>query len=215
MKHNFYILRQVIPLLSFILFLSGCLSIPRSPVPRFYVLESVKDRGSVALADAGGLDGLIVGIGPVTLPGYFNRPQIATKSSKDTIEFAQFDRWAEPLSESMERLIARNLSVLLPEVNVEIFPWNSAMPIRYQVIMEVIQLSSRLQGETELILQWSVLDAQSKNMLFTRRSEYRRDAALPDYSGVVQAFSLIMESVSREVAQTLIDLAKGADAGKS
>lgn len=206
MKHILSVRRLVTAFIFFLLLLlEGCISVPRSPSPHFYTLQPIKEIDT-ALAGANSLSDAVVGIGPVMLPEYLNRPQIVTKSSDNTIEFAQFDRWAESLNEEIARVIAKNFSILLPGTGVEIFPWNSIIPIRYQVIMEVIQLDCKLDSDVVLLAQWSVLDAQEKKMLLSRRSEYRKPVKTRDYPGLVQAVSVICESLSREIAQTLTQL---------
>jgi uncharacterized lipoprotein YmbA len=113
----------------------------------------------------------------------------------------------------MARVIARNLSIVLPKINTEVFPWNSAIPVRYQVIMEVIQLDCRLYGEAVLCMQWSILDAREKKVLLSKRSEYRKTAGTGNYAGLAVAISAICESLSRDIAQTLRELGKQVPAG--
>lgn len=206
MKHILSVRLIVTAFVFFVLLLlEGCISVPRSPAPHFYTLQPIKEIGT-ALADANSLTDAVVGIGPVTLPEYLNRPQIVTKSGDNTIEFAQFERWAESLDEEIGRVIARDFSILLPGTGIEIFPWNSIIPIRYQVIMEVIQLDCRLDGEAVLCMQWSILDVREKKMLLTKRSEYRKTVGNGNYAGLAQAISAICESLSRDIAQTLTKL---------
>ena len=72
--------------------------------------------------------------------------------------------------------------------------------------MEVIQLDCQLDSDAVLLAQWSVLDAQEKKMLLSKRSEYRKPVQTRSYPGLVQAVSLICESLSREIAQALTQL---------
>jgi len=208
MKHFFYIQRITKASVFFLLLLlGGCISVPTSPSPRFYTLQPIKETSGIVLAGAGSLSNVLVGVGPVTLPEYLNRPQMVTRHSDNTVEFAQFDRWAEFLDRGMARIIAKNFSILLPTANVEIFPWNSVIPVRYQVMIEVIQLDCKLDAEAVLLMQWSILDAQERKTLLTKRSEYRKPIETHNYPGLVQAISSIMDSVSREIAQELTQVA--------
>jgi uncharacterized lipoprotein YmbA len=200
MKYNLAVL-----LLLFLL--PGCLSFPSSPSPRFYTLEPIKEVSGVELSGADHLSNAVLGVGPVTIPEYLNRPQMVTRNSDNSIEFAQFDRWAEPLDAGIARIIARNFSLLLPKASVEIFPWNSIIPIKYQVIMEIIQLDCRLDGDALLLVQWSVIDGKEKKVLLTKRSEYRKPIESKNYSGLIQAVSSICGSLSTEIAQVLTQLA--------
>lgn len=205
MKHILGVWRMVAGLVFFLLLLEGCISVPRSPSPHFYTLESIEELDT-ALAGAESLSDVTIGIGPVALPAYLRRPQIATKSEADTIEFAQFERWAESLDEEIARVITRNFAILFPKAGVEIFPWNSIIPVKYQVIIEVIQLDSKLNSDVVLLVQWSVLDAKEKKMLLSKRSGYRKSVETHDYPGLVQSVSAICESLSREIAQALTQL---------
>jgi len=192
-------------ILFLLLSLAGCISVSSSPSSRFYALESAKEPGA-ALAGANSLSNVVIGIGPVTLPEYLNRPQIVTKNKNNTVEFAQFDRWTDTLDQEIIRVMAKNFSLFLPQANTQIYPWNSIIPVKYQVIMEVIQLDCKLDGDADMLVQWSVIGAQEKKMLLTKRSEYRQSLETHDYPGLVQALSLISESLGREIAQALTQL---------
>jgi uncharacterized lipoprotein YmbA len=206
MKNVFSFKRTIIILAIILLSSQGCISVPRSPSPSFYTLQPVKESEDNIKPTATNLDNVVIGIGPLSLPDYFNRPQIVTRNSDDTISFAEFHRWAEPLDRAMCRTIAQNLSVLLAKTNVEIFPWNGAIPIKYQVIGEVIELDYRLGKEAQMFVQWSILDSQEKKILFTKRSEYRRPIATSNYSDLVQAMSFILGQASAEIVQVLSEL---------
>ncbi len=203
--------RTAVPLGFLLLLSAGCISVTRSPAARFYALQPMEETGGAQLPGAGGLDNMVVGIGPVTLPEYYYRPQIVTNNSDGTVTFAQFDRWAEPLDRAMARIIARNSAILLPKISTEIFPWDSVNPARYQVSIEVVQLNCRLDGEVLMYMQWSILDTDGgENKLITKRAEYRQAVVSGNYSGLVQAMSAICESSSRDIAQALIASAKPA-----
>ena len=189
------------------LLLAGCLSVPYSQSSRFYTFQPINETNSSELAGSANLDGAILGIGPVTLPEYLNRPQMVTRNADNTMEFAQFDRWAEPLDTGMSRIIAKDISLLLPKVNVELFPWNSVMPIKYQVLIKVLQLDCRLGAQAELVSQWSVIDVKNKKVLLTKRSSYKKPVLGKNYPAVVQAVSSICDSLSRDIAQDLMQLA--------
>jgi len=186
-------------------FLSGCLSVPRSPAPRFYTLQSI-EKGAGEIENAGTLDNAVIGVGPAALPEYLNRPQITTSNNDGTIEFAQFDRWAGPLDAEIVRTICRNLSILLPKTNLETFPWYSAIPIKYQVIMEIIHLDCQFEKEAALLMQWSIINSADKKTLFTKRSEYFAPLEERSYAGIVRAISSVCGAASYEIAQALTGL---------
>ena len=77
-------------LLSGILALTGCAG---SESVRYYVL-SATPAGPVGAA----VRDIPVGVGPVELPEYLDRPQIVTRTSQNELNVADFDRWAESLA---------------------------------------------------------------------------------------------------------------------
>ncbi len=66
--------------------LCGCISVPNSPEPRFYTLQLLDENQSGKKFDIA--LGLIVGVGPVKIPEYLNRPQIATQDKNKMLKFA-------------------------------------------------------------------------------------------------------------------------------
>ncbi len=106
MKRNFYYLWPVF-VAFFTLAINGCMSISDSPSPRLYMPHSAAGRQDIQKFDFSSKD--IIGVGPVRIPEYLNRPQMVTRGKSNLLTFAQYDRWAEPLGESIERTIAENL----------------------------------------------------------------------------------------------------------
>src|SRR5262245_33951851 len=68
--------------------LSGCRS---SPPPRFYVLPSLTSADTALPAAP---RDLTIGVGPVSLPPYLDRPQIVTRASRAKLELGEYDQWA-------------------------------------------------------------------------------------------------------------------------
>ena len=58
--------------------------------------------------------GPVIGVGPITVPKYLDRPQIVTRSGRNQLALGEFDRWAEPLQDNVLRVLAENLAFLIP-----------------------------------------------------------------------------------------------------
>ncbi len=185
---------------------SGCLSISNSPEPRFYMLKTM-DKGQVS--EKFDIEpGVIAAVGPIGIPEYQDRPQIVTMDKEGMLKFAQVDRWGEPLDSALGRLITDNLTVMLPAASFHIYPCNFAIPLTYQVVVDVIQLDSRLDKDMFLVCQWSIIDAKNRQMLLTKRSEFRQPVNPHNYSGLTGALSAACASLSSEIAATLAELSK-------
>lgn len=191
---------------------SGCLSLSSSPAPRFYTLKSVDKQQINAKFDIP--PGVIVAVGPIDIPEYQDRPQIVTMDKDGMLKFAQFDRWGESLDSALARLVIDDLTVMLPAASLQIFPCNFAIPVTYHVIVDVIQLDNRLDKDVFLVCQWSIIDAKSKQMLLTKRSEFRQPVNPHNYFGLASALSAASVSLSSEIAANLAELSKQPKAKK-
>ena len=57
--------------------------------------------------------GLVVGLGPITLPQYLDRPDIVTREGANQMRLAEFHQWAQPLEPMLTQIMAEDLLVLL------------------------------------------------------------------------------------------------------
>jgi uncharacterized lipoprotein YmbA len=190
------------PLLALVLvpaFLAaGCLGGGSAPT-RFYVLAP----GEMAAVTGPGA--LTVGLGPVGLAAYLDRPQIVTRPAADKIDLGEFDQWGEPLRDGISRVLAEDLARQMPSVRISIFPWRGLEQIRYQVIVDVTRLDGPAGGELALEARWRILDSAGREMAATttRLTEATGGAG---YSPMVSAISRALAALSREMAQALAAL---------
>jgi len=192
---------MVISVMCFALVLSGCALIPTTPTPRFYVLgtasENLVSKKINISSDA------LIGVGPVKIPEYQNRPQIVTQDKEKMIKFAQFDRWGESLDIGMERIIGENLLVMIPGAQFALYPWNQSLKVKYQVVVEIIQLDSELDKDLLLVAQWTVIDIQDSKTIMIKRSEFRHPVIPQNYSGLAKTLSIACATLSKEIAEEL------------
>ena len=199
------VFRPVLMTLSVLLItLGGCASTPPS---RFYMLETIS--GIPASQGTAALDQPIsIGLGPVTLPDYVDRPQIVTRTSQNTFQLAEFDRWAEPLSSNVSRTLAENLTFLLPNDSVAPYPWPGSIEVTYQVVVDVYRFDGILGEKALLEAQWSVLAKKGKKALIQKRSTFVEPADGSSFGNLVSAQSRALESLSREIALTIQGLGR-------
>lgn len=194
-----------------ILVLNGCLSVPGSPNPRFYMPVSASSEQALEKFEI--TPGVIVAVGPIGIPAYLDRPQMVTKNKDGTFNFAQFDRWLEPLDSGLARLINEDLTRLLPQASFQLFPCSFAIPLDYQVIVEVVKLDSELDKEMNFTAQWSIIEAKSRKLLLTKRSQFSQPINPHNYFGLSKALGSVCFSLSREIAQDLSGISKAVQTG--
>ena len=187
-----------------LLTLGGCAGTPPST---FYLLESLS--GGPASPATAALDRPIsIGLGPVTLPDYLDRSQIVTRTSENTFQLAEFDRWAEPLSSNVSRTLAENLIFLLPNDSVVPYPWPGSKDVAYQVVVDVYRFDGILGNRALLEAQWSVLGKKDKKVLILKRSTFMEPVSESSFGALVSAQSRALGSLSREIALALQNLAR-------
>lgn len=182
-----------------LMILAGC---ARSQPSKFYVLNAQASpgaRGSETVVASG----LSIGVGPVKVPDYLDRVQIVTRTTSNTLELAEFDRWAEPLDQSLPRILAEDLRLLFPDDNVSVFPWPSSTRVDYQVVVEVIQFDAILGQRAWLEARWTILTEAGKQVLLRRNTSISEPAGGPSHEVLVSAWSKALAGLSHEIASSI------------
>ncbi len=200
-------LRLVVTLATFVMILGGCIGGKSSP-SKFYVLSALPNPETtkkVAAAERG----LAIGVGPVSLPPYMDRPEIVTRSGGNQLHLSEFNRWAEPLRQNVTRVLAQNLSILIPTDRTALYPWERSVPINYQVVVEVARFEGSADGNSLLIARWSIVGADGKQELLAGQSRFSESIGPPqDYEATVSAMSRSLADFSREIAAAIKTLSR-------
>jgi uncharacterized protein len=145
------------------------------------------------------------------LPKYVDRPQIVTRTSPYELNFAEFDRWAEPLEVNFLRAMAEDLSRQIPTDRIALFPWPPGTLIDYQVMVDVTEFYVQTEGQSSLVALWSIFKREVKEALVNQKSRFRAPAGTPDYGAMVAAMSHTVAELGREIATALRMLAAQAN----
>lgn len=186
--------RRALLMTGMALFLAGC----SSPPTRYYVLAPMPES-----APAAGRE-IAVGLGPVELPDYLDRPQIVTREGQNELNLAEFDQWGEPLQDNVAQVLAENLAALLPSRKVAVYPWKRSNPVDVQVSVKVIHFERREGGEAFLSVRWSLNDGSGKE-LASRESRYSERASGDGYGATVAAMNRALLRFSRDLATAVRD----------
>lgn len=167
-----------------------------SPPSRYYALESA---GFESVAD--GPDSIVLGVGPIRVPEYLERPQIVTRRQNRELHIDDFNRWAEPVSQAQLAVLASNLDGLLENVIVLAYPYGRIADYDYRLVARVERFDMDASGSTVLNVQWSISDADGDPAVRPRRSRFATEGGDPDDPGSVAAgMSRCLTDFSREVA---------------
>ncbi len=200
-KRNILTIIETVLVISLLLQL-GCGSTKPS---RFYVLTPVSKPES-EMIKSGGHSEISVGIGVLKFPDHLLRPQIVIQTSSNKLDYAEYDRWAEPLDENFTRVMAENLSKMIPTESVYIYPWKSTVNVQYQVDFEVERFSQGPDKSVTLVVFWSIFDAATAREILRQKTTLSQPGPGSDpvnYESVVEAMSRLVEKLSLQVVSEL------------
>jgi hypothetical protein len=192
-----------------VLVLGACVPFAPGPQPRtrFYLLSPLAPSRTAAEAPAG-MPQLAIGIGPVRIPEYLDRRNLIVRSRQNEYEIVELAQWAEPLADTLGRVLADNLSVLLGTQRIVQFPWRPAIPVDCQLAVQVVQFDGSLAEQVVLRAQWQLFAGEGKKLLDFGYSVIEEKIAEPTIEALVAAKSRAAERFSREIAAAIQRLAR-------
>ncbi len=191
---------------------AGCFGLrPKPDTTRFFVLTEASDMTTLAAGGKtrGENSGLKLGLGPLALPAYLDRPQIVRRVSPSRLEVSENDRWGEPLAQGFARVVATNLSRLLETDDVFLYPWRANTKLDYTIEIDVIRFEPSAVGSAECFARWIVRDGSTKRALVARETHLTRHAVATTTEVLVGALSELLADLSREIASGIESLREG------
>ena len=130
--------------------LAGCsLLQPAIDPSRFFVLNAVAQEGETGSQ-------LALGVGPLHLPSYLAVTEIQVRTSATELVRSPVDRWAEPLSDGILRVLAQDLSAVLGTRDVVLFPWYAEQQPELQVSVSIRRFEIDPEGGALLEARYEV-----------------------------------------------------------
>jgi len=184
------------------LVMAGCISFEARPdSTRFFALTSLP-RTSQRGQDGAETNGLALGIGPIKIPGYLDRPQLVTRISQNRFAISENDRWAEPLDENFLRVLSLDISILLQTDRIVAYPWEKSQQPKYQVQVEVLRFEPNAEQSIELWVRWSIIDS-AKKTITVKESYLTRPARDKSIETSVASMSEAVGDLSKQIASAI------------
>jgi uncharacterized lipoprotein YmbA len=174
-----------------VLMLAGCGSPPRD---HFYVLSPSGTPKPAASSQP-----YRVAVGPVTVPAAVDRPQIVLTVGANRVTLQEQSRWAEPLKDSIPRVVAGNLALLLGDAQVAADPQSATAGADCRVVLDVQLFDSALGQAATLEVLWTVT-VISSGAASSGRFVIREPAGGTDFDALAAAHSRALAALSREIA---------------
>ena len=187
-----------------VFFLAACSSTPPVAYYTLNTLPEMQQEIPAAVMD----DTLAIGVGPVEFPKFLDRPQIVTRKSQNQIEVSEFHRWAGSFPGDFSRVLAKNISILLPTDRVAVYPWGEQFSPTYRLKLDVEQFDGQLGERVVLDVTWMVTDQEGTNKLLVRKSLIEEPVSDKNYEALVEAKSNALNTLSRTIVEEIRRLGK-------
>jgi uncharacterized lipoprotein YmbA len=182
-------------------FLVGALAGCAQTLPTNFNHLSVSTEPEVAKRSA---QGLVIGLGPITLPQYLDRPDIVTRQGANQMRLADLNKWAEPLEPMLTRIMAEDLYALLDANDVIPIPQRGDIPLDRIVEVDIARFDADESGEVVFDARWRIYRGDNETLVVSGRSKITEQGApIPDYNSIVAAMSRAIGRASEEIADAI------------
>lgn len=174
---------------------------PKTHPAQFYRLEPLGAAPAPITSDK---PLRVIGLGPVRIPAYLDRPQIVTGAAGNRMNLDEYHRWAEPLRDTVGSVLGENLSARVSGAHLVVFPWNRAITPDYQIEIDFSRFHVNDEGVAELWANWSIL--RNNKPLLLQTSRIALPASGRDADALVAAQNRTLAQFSEELALALSKL---------
>ena len=166
----------------------GCAA---TPPARFYLLTPMPGVMAPQCNDPTS-QATVVGVEPVVLADYLNRPQIMTRVDPNQIMPLEFHRWAGSLERDFSRVLIDNLGLLLATDQIVVYPSNAMVRHYWRVAVQVLRFDGIIDQQATLEARWTIIGFANGDRVViitehqtsspVRRAERRCNAPIPRVS---------------------------------
>ena len=193
--------------------LAGCSAIartilaPQKDVSKFYLLTATADTTAAAPTSANSTGGdFTIGLGPIKLPQYLDRPEIVTRAAANRLELSKEDRWGESVQNGFTNAMERDLTAQTGAGRIIIFPWYNTEHIDLQVGIDVYRFETDANGLAQLSARWTIYDSTGKNILYTTETRLTQPSKPGDQTDAAAALSRTIGDLSAQIANMIHNL---------
>jgi uncharacterized lipoprotein YmbA len=177
---------------------AGCKNLrPVEDLNRFYVLSASGKAQTEGRAN----QNLAIGIAPVETPGYLQSTRIAVRRGTNEIYYSEYRQWAEHLDKGIQRVLASDLSALLPSARVITSAWQSG-DVKSEVHVSIQRFELDESGEATLECEWRILSPENGRVQRLDHSLISKKGSplATNPTGAVSTLSQLLGELSNQIA---------------
>jgi len=164
---------------------------------RYFTLTSMAKLDS---DDPGPRRDLALGLGPIALPAYLDRPEVVSRVGSNELHAATFDFWAGSLNDQFKSALSQNLARMIDRCRVTSYPWYAGTSFDATIRIDVVAFEVGTDRTAHLVARWVVRHGSSTDVSDVRESNLSIPVAGDDASDKVAALSEALTEFSGELA---------------
>lgn len=192
---------RILVLMTMLATLASCGSTPSA---NYYLL-------SADAPPAAGADGPTLGIAELHVAEYLRRPELVLLRSPNRLELQEFERWAEPLEDGIERTLALNLGALLATDAVRTRPWPRSWTPQWELRCTIARLDVG-STQVELVATWSLQATTGAAVLIERNSRISVARSGSAADSVAADISTVLLQLSEQLSAAIQTATPAANA---
>ena len=180
---------------------TGCSFLRPAPdTSRHFVLTSLPSTETANVASSSSR----VDVVHVKIPSYLFQSSLAVRKGTNEIVYPPGTLWAERLDTGIPRVLAADLSSLLPREQIRVAV-GSSEDVAREIGVTIEQFDVSLSGKAVLVAKWRIFSPGEDKTLHSDESHLSRSGPAPDTdpSGAVGTLSGLIAELSRQLAQAL------------
>ncbi|MFZ4503206.1 MAG: PqiC family protein [Methylovulum sp.] len=168
-----------------------------TPPTHFYVLDALPQT------ERANKQALAIGIGPITLPALLERKQMVTRLHDNTVQLAEFHQWAEPLKDTLPRVIVKNLAALQPTYVFRAYPWSAYGNVDYRIIIDIDSFAAETKKNVKFSASWAIMDERQHAIIKNGKTQLERILPNPAPAAIAEAMSQLLSQFSQRLIQDI------------
>lgn len=171
-----------------------------SPDSKFYNLQPIADGGAVSDKV------LSIGVNEVNLPDYLDKPQIVVfEEGTPQMGISELNRWGEPLDSMVQRIVAADMSVYLPQSEIKA---RTLLMEHFDYIVDIQIVRFDMVWNDKAVLEawWYISNAQGK--IVYKKKALQSEKIGRGFDDFAKAESRLLGQMSREIALKVAELKK-------
>jgi uncharacterized lipoprotein YmbA len=187
----------------------GCLG--SSPNVSLYTMIPLSD----SLA-AGATDDLAIGVGPIRVPRYLDRPEWVTRpaGSVSRLDVDDYRQWAGGFASNVLSVLGENLAARLGTQRVVVYPDSAPFPLDYRISVDFHAFEAVEREALELRASWVIRAGSAGSGPWSGQSTIRRPIAGGSPEDLVTAHNEALALLADLIAARIASLPSGGADGE-